>query len=142
MTTGEFAIDELYNDRNKVIQAFNSMEWENARVDRERIGYEDHGILTVSIAFRGECWGQSFGDRMLTNGNAFRLFVEGWLRVTGRDYLGSDGMVLRVGRAPRQDRIVAVRPLLESAPVFWPGNDPNRFYLFYGDGTPMQSPIK
>lgn len=42
-------------------------EIENAVIDRTYLGPEDHGIFTVCIMAKGDCWGQGFGNRCLGN---------------------------------------------------------------------------
>ncbi len=101
------------------------LDWENARVSYISITHE-HGALTISIGFEGPSGAQAFGGRNLNNPKALHNFVEGVLAVTS---LTETGQVIRVGR-DRNGRLAAIRPLIEKYPIFCPGNDPARDWLF------------
>jgi len=128
-------IDEIYESPKSIRKAVEDLHWENATISSMLMGYEDHGILTISIGFKGESWGQGFGGRMLTSGDAFRNFAEGVLQLAQLN--GAEGTMLRVGRQGNEGwsgAIVAIRPILKAWPVFWPGGDENRFYVFDSQG--------
>ena len=135
-------IDEIYESPSKVREAIETLEWRNAIVESVFIGYEDHGLLTVSIGCSGgnwSSWGQSFGNQALIDGDAFKNFIEGCLSIMRLSM--DDEQLIRVGREPGKTgssgRINAIRPRpsRNDFPVFWPGADVSRFYVFDADGN-------
>lgn len=124
-------IDEIYDDPKMVEKAINSLEWENAKIADVFLGYEDHGILTMAIRFEGDIWSQGLAPRILNQGDALINYVKGWLKIA--PIHGAVGKHVRVGK--RTGKLVAVRPLIESGPVFWPGDKTDRLYLFDSEGN-------
>ncbi len=131
-------IDEVYENAPSVLEAIGDLTWTNATVKSLFVGYEDHGLLTMSIIFEGECWCQGFHHRNLRKGNAFRNYVEGWLKIGPIENV--KGKFVRIGRSGDtfNSDIVAVRPIIDDSPVFWPGEKPDRFYVFDFEGEVME----
>ena len=44
------------------------MEYQNAIIEKADIGYEGHGILTISLVFKGKGWGQGLPGYRLDGG--------------------------------------------------------------------------
>lgn len=102
------------------------LQWENARIKRAFLGREDHGIFTVSITFEGESWSQTFGNRVLSEGQALFVFVDAILTVCGADSWDRlQGLVVQVGRHKEYGLISAIRPLIGNWPVFYPTDRDN-----------------
>ncbi|KKM61290.1 hypothetical protein LCGC14_1533150 [marine sediment metagenome] len=121
-------IDEIYKHPDQVLHAIGELNWSNATVQSIFIGYEAHGILTVTLDCTGDCWGQGFGNRCLDVGSSFRNFVEGCLSLMS---LKPEKKHIRVGREGNLfSQIVALRPIIDESPVFWPGTKADRFYVF------------
>lgn len=133
------SIDEIYEDSLAVESAISSLVWSNAEVKSVFVGYEDHGLLTVSIGFEGDGWSQGFHNRNLRPHSAFKNFVEGWLKVG--PIHGATGMPVRIGRAGSSifGDLLAVRPIIKSNRIFWPGDNAQRFYAFNSDGSVMEA---
>ncbi len=113
---------ERYKTASDIIE---KLKWQNARVERTELGYEDHGVLTVCVHCAGESWGQGFGGRFLTGPNTLRHFVEGVLAATGCDnWEKVAGVIIRVGReSDYGEPIIALRPTIKTGPIFMPGDD-------------------
>lgn len=110
------------------------LEWENMRVRQTMLGYEDHGILSSSLMFEASSSGQGFGGRCLGNPECFKNWVCGVLAVFGFDeWERIAGNLARVGREKPYGLIVAIRPIIESYPVFWPDGDLDKNPGLYGD---------
>lgn len=96
--------------------------WENARIARVALGPEDHGIMTCSLELQGDGWGQVFGGRNLSDPFALNHWLLGVHAVTG-DLIKAPGRLIRAGRGAPFDQIVAIKPIIEDYPLFWPGDD-------------------
>lgn len=102
-------------------------EWQNVRIEKTSLGYEDHGLLTAVIHCQGECWSQGFGCRNLANPAAFQNFVSGVLKALRVDsWEQLEGKLARVGKkkdAGLNGNIEAIRPIVDTGPIFAPTND-------------------
>ncbi len=100
------------------------LQWENARITRTLLGFQDRGILTVGLTCQDHAGSQGFGGRNLSAAPAFRNFVVGVLKVIGADGWESvQDSLVRIGRAERNGLILAIRPILDNWPVFMPTDE-------------------
>ena len=56
------------------------MEYQNAIIEKADIGYEGHGILTISLVFKGKGWGQGLPGYRLDGCDAMSRFIDGILK--------------------------------------------------------------
>ena len=114
----------MTEEKKHAYQIAENFEWQNARVDRTFLGYEDHGVLTAVLHCQGECSSQGFGCRSLEDPRIFKNFVSGVLKALRVDtWEQVQGKLVRIGKkkgAHMHDAIDAIRPIVDTGPIFIP----------------------
>jgi hypothetical protein len=88
------------------------MEIENARIESTHLGFEDHGIFSLNVAFTGPGWGQGTGHLFADKGTSDLIKpiiravgVEKWEDLPGKN--------CRIRRSSQLGRIEAIGNLME-----------------------------
>lgn len=106
-----------------MIESAEELIWENARIVGTDIGYEDHGIMTAMVEMDMGDSSQGFGGHNLNDGNALSNFIKGVLAVVGKKrWEDVSGNLVRIGRHNNFGAILAIRPIINNAPIFMPGS--------------------